>query len=72
MDNVSRSAAVLVALFAAIPTTIILSLVTWELLLFANNGIALNSGQIFLAMFSGFSFGLAAFSFVYAARLHMP
>ena len=71
MGNVSRSAAVLVALFAAIPTTIILSLVTWELLLYANNGIALHSGQIFLAMFSGFSFGLAAFTFVYAARLHM-
>lgn len=72
MGSVSRSAAFLAALFAAVPTTIILSLVTWELLLYINNGIALNSGQIFLALFSGFSFGLAAFSFVYAAKLHMP
>ena len=59
----------MVALFAAIPIFLIVSLVTWELLLIVNNGFPLDTGQIFLVLFSGFSFGLAAFSFVYATRL---
>ncbi|MFN2163012.1 MAG: hypothetical protein ACK2UR_10465 [Candidatus Promineifilaceae bacterium] len=69
MSSVKRGAAVMVALFAAIPIFLIVSLVTWELLLIVNNGFPLDTGQIFLALFSGFSFGLAAFSFVYATRL---
>ena len=71
MSSVKRGAAVMVALFAAIPVFFIISMVTWELLLFVNNGFPLDAGQVFLALFSGFSFGLAAFSFVYASRLQL-
>ena len=68
MSSVTRGAVVIVALFAAIPVFIIVSFVTWELLLVVNNGITLGPGQIFLALFAGLSFGLAAFSCVYACR----
>jgi uncharacterized YccA/Bax inhibitor family protein len=71
MSSVKHGAAFMVALFAAIPVFIIISLLTWELLLAVSSGVPLNSGQIFLALFSGLSFGLAAFSFVYASRLQM-
>lgn len=61
----------MVALFAAVPTFIVFSLITWGLLLFVNSGIPLNSSQIFLAFFSGFSFALAAGTCIYACRLQV-
>lgn len=69
MDSVSRSAAALAALLAAIPITVIIGLVIWELFVAINNGATLDPYQIFLTIFCGFSFGLAVYSYVYAARM---
>lgn len=71
MKNSARTAAIVIALFAAVPTFLIFSLITWELLRYVNNGNALDPSQAFLALFTGFSFGLAAFSFVFASRLQL-
>ncbi len=67
MSSVSRSAAVLVALFGSIPLFFVLSLILWELYSAVNGGVALNATQSFQVLFAGFSFALAAFAFIYSS-----
>lgn len=69
MGSLSRGGAILVALFGAIPITIIVTLIVWELFVYVNGGAALDPVQMFQALFAGFAFGLAAFTCLYAYRM---
>lgn len=64
----SRGAAARVALCAAVPTFSIITLAIGQLFVLVNDGRPVLPDQIFLALFTGLSFGLAVFAFIYSAR----
>ncbi len=66
MDFTSKSTAALVSLFAALPVTILITLAIWQLLIAANGGAALQGSQVAQALFAGFAFGAAVFTFLFA------
>jgi hypothetical protein len=68
MPGVSRDAALLIALFGAVPVGLITALLTWGLLGESGNMAITPAAQQLMAMFAGLAYGLAAFVFLYNAR----
>jgi len=68
MSGVSKSAAFLIALFGAVPVGLITMLITMQLLAGSTNMAITPTAQQLMALFAGFTYGLATFVFLYNAR----
>lgn len=68
MPGVSRDAALLIALFGAVPVGLITALLTWGLVEGSGNMAITPAAQQLMAFFGGLAYGLAAFVFLYNAR----
>ncbi|MFL7839276.1 MAG: hypothetical protein ACK2UR_20245 [Candidatus Promineifilaceae bacterium] len=68
MGSLSRSGAILIALFGSFPILVFVTWMVWELFVYLNGGTPPDPSQAFKALFAGFAFALAAFTCLYACR----